>query len=597
MKGLSFFYKRLFREGATAMTAEAAMLSKKEAFEKLREPDVISGSEILLRCLLLEGVDCVFGYPGGAVLNIYDAMYSFADLKHVLTRHEQGAIHAADGYARATGKVGVCIATSGPGATNLVTGIATAQMDSVPLVIITGNVATSFIGTDAFQEADITGITMPITKHNYLVRNVEDLPRVLHEAFHIASTGRKGPVLVDIPKDISAQKIPFHYVDKVDIRGYNPTTHPNKMQVDKMLKAIEQAEKPVILAGAGVVFADAQKELLEFVDKTQIPVATTLLGLSGFASGHELWMGMPGMHGTYTANIAIQNSDLLIGIGARFDDRVTMKLDGFAPHAKIVHIDVDPAEIGKNVPTDIPCVGDVKKVLQLANVKAKPAKSAQWLTKIAEMKRDHPLKYKDSDTVLKPQFVIEMLHETTQGEAIVTTDVGQHQMWAAQYYKFKNPRSMITSGGLGTMGFGFPAAIGAQVAHPDRLVISVNGDGGMQMCAQELAICAIHNIPVKVVIINNQVLGMVRQWQEIIYDHRYSHIDLAGSPDFVKLAEAYGVKGLRATTKEEARLAWQEALDTPGPVVIDFVVSKEENVYPMVTQGKTIGEMLMGDSE
>jgi acetolactate synthase-1/2/3 large subunit len=579
------------------MTAEAAMLSKKEAYEKLRDPDMITGSEILLRCLLLEGVDCVFGYPGGAVLNIYDAMYGFADLKHVLTRHEQGAIHAADGYARATGKAGVCIATSGPGATNLVTGIATAQMDSVPLVIITGNVATSFIGTDAFQEADITGITMPITKHNYLVRNVEDLPRVIHEAFHIATTGRKGPVLIDIPKDVSAQKIPFQYVDKVDIRGYNPTTQPNKLQVNKMLKAIEQAEKPVILAGAGVVFADAHKELLEFVDKARIPITTTLLGLSGFPSSHELWMGMPGMHGTYTANTAIQNCDLLIAIGARFDDRVTMKLDGFAPHAKIVHIDVDPAEIGKNVPTDIPCVGDVKKVLQSTNEKVKPAKSAQWIAKIIEMKRNFPLKYKDSDTVLKPQFVIEMLNETTKGEAIVTTDVGQHQMWVAQYYKFKNPRSMITSGGLGTMGFGFPSAIGAQMAYPDRLVISVNGDGGMQMCAQELAICAIHNIPVKVAIINNQVLGMVRQWQEIIYDHRYSHIDLSGSPDFVKLAEAYGVKGLRAANKQEARLAWQEALDTPGPVVIDFVVSKEENVYPMVTQGKTIGEMLMGDSE
>lgn len=579
------------------MSIQNVTLLKDELREKLLQPDVITGSEVLLRCLLLEGVDCVFGYPGGAVLYIYDAMHGNPDFHHLLTRHEQGAIHAADGYARATGKVGVCIATSGPGATNLVTGIATAYMDSVPLVCITGNVATTAIGTDAFQEADITGITMPITKHSYLVRNVEDLPRVIHEAFHIANTGRKGPVLIDIPKDVSNHKMTFRHVDSINIRGYNPTTQPNKLQVDKLLKAIGEAEKPVILAGGGVVYANAHKELLEFVGKTNIPVTTTLLGLSGFPSGHELWMGMPGMHGTKTANIALQTCDLLISIGARFDDRVTMKLEGFAPTAKIAHIDVDPAEIGKNVETAIPCVGDVKEVLKLANLKAKPAKSKQWIAEIKQSKHKHPLKYIDSDTELKPQYVIEMLSETTKGDALVTTDVGQHQMWVAQYYKFKNPRSMITSGGLGTMGFGFPSAIGAQMAYPDKLVISVNGDGGIQMCSQELAICAIHNIPVKVVIINNQVLGMVRQWQEIIYENRYSHIDLAGSPDFVKLAEAYGVKGLRATNKEEARRAWREALDTPGPVVIDFVVRKNENVFPMVTQGSTIDQMIMGDSE
>ncbi|MCD1259403.1 biosynthetic-type acetolactate synthase large subunit [Paenibacillus athensensis] len=572
--------------------------SKEELIAKWQQPDLITGSEILLRSLLLEGVECVFGYPGGAVLFIYDAMHGFSDFNHLLTRHEQGAIHAADGYARSTGKVGVCIATSGPGATNLVTGIATAYMDSVPLVVITGNVATSFIGTDAFQEADITGITMPVTKHSYLVRDVNDLPRVIHEAFHIANTGRKGPVLIDIPKDVSAHKTVFKPVTEVSIRGYNPTVQPNKLQVDKLLKAIEEAERPVIIAGGGVVYADAGAELLEFVNKTQIPITTTLLGLSGFPSAHELWMGMPGMHGTYTANQAIQNADLLISIGSRFDDRVTMKLDGFAPKAKkIAHIDVDPAEIGKNVKTDIPCVGDVKAVLQYANTKAKKAQSEAWIAQIQANMREYPLRYKDSDEELKPQFVIEMINETTKGEAVVTTDVGQHQMWAAQYYRFKNPRSWVTSGGLGTMGFGFPSAIGAQMGNPDKLVVSINGDGGMQMCAQELAICAINNIPVKVVIINNQVLGMVRQWQEIIYDNRYSHIDLAGSPDFVKLAEAYGVKGLRATNKEEARKAWQEALDTPGPVVIDFVVRKGENVYPMVTQGNTISDMLMGDAE
>jgi acetolactate synthase-1/2/3 large subunit len=572
--------------------------SKEELMEKWKQPDLITGSEILLRTLLLEGVDCVFGYPGGAVLYIYDAMHDFTDFNHLLTRHEQGAIHAADGYARSTGKVGVCIATSGPGATNLVTGIATAYMDSVPLVVITGNVATSFIGTDAFQEADITGITMPITKHSYLVRDVNDLPRIIHEAFHIANTGRKGPVLIDIPKDVSAQKAIYKPVTEINIRGYNPTVQPNKLQVDKLIKAIEEAERPVILAGGGVVYSDASKELIEFVNKTNIPITTTLLGLGGFPSAHELWMGMPGMHGTYTANHALQNADLLISIGSRFDDRVTMKLDGFAPKVKkIAHIDVDPAEIGKNVKTDIPVVGDIKAVLQYANTKAKPAQSAAWIAQVKENKVQHPLKYKDSETELKPQYVLEMIHDTTNGEAIVTTDVGQHQMWTAQYYKFKNPRSLVTSGGLGTMGFGFPSAIGAQMGNPDRLVVSVNGDGGIQMCSQELAICAINNIPVKIVIINNQVLGMVRQWQEIIHENRYSHIELAGSPDFVKLAEAYGVKGLRATNKEEARKVWQEALNTPGPVLIDFVVPRGENVFPMVKTGDTISDMLLGDSE
>ncbi|MEK3911452.1 biosynthetic-type acetolactate synthase large subunit [Paenibacillus sp. FSL H7-0331] len=579
------------------MIVQTTKKSKEQLHKELLQPDVITGSEMLLRSLLLEEVDCVFGYPGGAVLYIYDAMHGNPDFKHLLTRHEQGAIHAADGYARSTGKVGVCIATSGPGATNLVTGIATAYMDSVPLVVITGNVSTAVIGTDAFQEADITGITLPITKHSYLVRDVKDLPRVIKEAFHIASTGRRGPVLIDIPKDVSNAEAPFYYPEKVEIRGYHPTVQPNKLQVDRMLEAIAEAERPMILAGGGVVYADASKELLEFVEKTQIPVTTTLLGLGGFPSANPLWLGMPGMHGTYAANHALQNCDLLIGIGARFDDRVTMKVNGFAPKAKIVHIDVDPAEIGKIVETHIPVVGDIKAVLQLALLKAKKSQSTAWIEHVQADKANHPLRYIDSDTELKPQYVIEMIHETTNGDAIVTTDVGQHQMWTAQYYKFNKPRSWITSGGLGTMGFGFPSAIGAQVANPDRMVVSINGDGGMQMCSQELAICAINQIPVKIVVINNQVLGMVRQWQEIIHGNRFSHIDLAGSPDFVKLAEAYGVKGLRATNKEEARRMWQEALDTPGPVLVEFFVRRDENVYPMVTQGSTIDQMIMGDSE
>lgn len=575
-----------------------AVRSTEQLREKWMKPEVITGSEILLRSLVLEGVECVFGYPGGAVLYIYDALYGFKDFHHLLTRHEQGAIHAADGYARASGKVGVCIATSGPGATNTVTGIATAFMDSVPLVVITGNVVSSLIGTDAFQEADITGITMPITKHSYLVRSVEELPRVIHEAFHIANTGRKGPVLIDIPKDVSANKTLFEPVQTIDLRGYNPKVVPNHHQLEKVAAAIKEAERPVILAGGGVVYSGGHEELLEFVTRTEIPITTTLLGLGAFPSGNSLWMGMPGMHGTYTANQAIQKSDLLINIGARFDDRVTGRLDGFAPHAKVVHIDIDPAEIGKNVKTEIPVVGDVKTVLELLNpLVSRSDKADAWRSQISQWKADKPYKYKDSDTELKPQWVIELLNDTTKGDAIVTTDVGQHQMWAAQYYKFNHPRSWITSGGLGTMGFGFPSAIGAQMAHPDRLVISINGDGGMQMCAQELAICAIHNIPVKVVVINNQVLGMVRQWQELIYENRYSHIDLAGSPDFVKLAEAYGVKGLRASNKEEAKQAWKEAMETPGPVLVEFVVSKEENVYPMVTQGSTIDQMLMGDCE
>ncbi|MBN2909057.1 biosynthetic-type acetolactate synthase large subunit [Polycladomyces sp. WAk] len=557
----------------------------------------LTGSEILLRCLIEEKVEFIFGYPGGAVLPIYDSLY-YGSIKHILYRHEQGAIHAADGYARATGKPGVVIATSGPGATNLVTGIATAQMDSIPLVCITGNVPQNLIGTDAFQEADITGITMPITKHSYLVQDVRDLPRVVKEAFHIATTGRPGPVLIDIPKDVSNAKAPFSYPETVSIRGYQPTTNPHPLQIEKLQQAIAESKRPLILAGGGVVTSGADQQLIAFAERAQIPVTTTLMGIGGFPGTHPLWLGMPGMHGTVAANRALLECDLLIGIGARFDDRVTMgRIDKFATGAKIVHIDIDPAEIGKNVDTYIPIVGDVKRVLETALKDPPVSQSQAWLEKLKGLKQQYPLTYKQSDNMLKPQWVIQHLYETTGGDAIVTTDVGQHQMWVAQYFRFSRPRSLISSGGLGTMGFGFPAAIGAQLAYPDRTVISVTGDGGFQMTAQELAVVALANIPVKVAIINNQCLGMVRQWQEVFYQRRYSEVDLSGSPDFVKLAEAYGVKGLRARTVDEARQAWREALDHPGPVVIDFQVDPEENVYPMVAPGAGLDEMMLGDEK
>jgi len=450
------------------------------------------------------------------------------------------------------------------------------------------------MGTDAFQEADIVGMTQPVTKHSYCVRRVEDLHRVIREAFHIASTGRKGPVLVDIPKDVSAALCEFRYAETISLRGYKPAAETAPAQIEKLRLAIEGAERPLILAGAGVVHADASAELTEFARKAQIPVTTTLLGLGGFPSADELWLGMPGMHGTYTANRALTQCDLLISVGARFDDRVTMRLDGFAPHALIAHIDIDAAEIGKLVSTAIPIVGDAKSVLSAVS-RDMPAREGnrEWLEGLFAMKRQFPLVIPDSEDELKPQFVIDMIYRMTEGQAIVTTDVGQHQMWAAQFYKFAEPRAFISSGGLGTMGFGFPSAIGAQLGRPGKLVVSINGDGGMQMCAQELAICAIHQIPVKIVVINNQSLGMIRQWQELIYEGRRSHIDLSGSPDFVKLAEAYGVKGLRATNKAEAEAAWRQAMDTPGPVLVDFLVSKDEFVFPMIPQGQTLNDMIL----
>ncbi|WP_166241559.1 biosynthetic-type acetolactate synthase large subunit [Paenibacillus turpanensis] len=562
--------------------------------ELLKKRERISGSDILLRMLLLEGVDCVFGYPGGAVLFIYDAMYGNESFRHLLTRHEQGAIHAADGYARATGKTGVCLATSGPGATNLVTGIATAYMDSIPLVIVTGNVATSLIGTDAFQEADIVGITQPITKHSFFVQRVEDLAVTIRKAFFIAGTGRKGPVLIDIPKDVSAAVTEFIYPEMFEIKGYRPNEALDMKAIDLLVEEVLAASKPLILAGGGLIQADASPALTEFAQRNRIPVTTTLMGLGVFPSSDELWLGMPGMHGTYAANQALLQCDLLIAVGARFDDRVTMRLDGFAPQSKIVHIDIDAAEIAKLVPTALGITGDAKVILEELNRRlCTPLLERPWNEQVRGWKREKPLRYTDNGSELKPQFVMELLSRTTNGKAIITTDVGQHQMWAAQFYKYNHPRSFITSGGLGTMGFGLPSAIGAQIGRPDQLVISINGDGGVQMCIQELAICAINQIPVKIVVINNQTLGMIRQWQEVIYSGRFTHIDLSGSPDFVKLAEAYGVKGLRAASKVEAEQVWEAALNTPGPVLIDFIVPKDELVLPMIPHGKTLHDMIL----
>ncbi|RNB56960.1 biosynthetic-type acetolactate synthase large subunit [Brevibacillus gelatini] len=577
------------------MSVEMAELQKKSGIPPIQFGEEVTGAEALLRCLILEEVEYIFGYPGGAVLPIYDSLYG-SYFKHILTRHEQGAIHAADGYARATGKPGVCIATSGPGATNLVTGIATAQMDSVPLVCITGNVAQSLIGTDAFQEANITGITIPITKHSYFVRDVRELPRIVKEAFYIATTGRPGPVLIDIPKDVANAKAPFTYPDKVEIRGYRATLVPTDEEVQAFVDAIGEAKRPVILAGGGIIASRAEKELLAFAEKARIPVINTFMGLGGFPGTHELALAMSGMHGSYTANQALLNADCVIGLGARFDDRITMgRTKEFAPKARIVHVDIDPAELGKNVETAVTVAGDVKSTLAKALPIVRKCDSEAWINQLKEWQVQYPYKYKKDGNVLKPQAVIELLYSSTNGEAIVVTDVGQHQMWTAQYYKFKHPRSFISSGGLGTMGFGFPAAIGAQIGHPDRTVIAVVGDGGFQMTNQELAIVSQYNIPVKVAILNNQCLGMVRQWQELFYDNRYSQIDLTCSPDFVKLAEAYGVKGLRATTPQEAAAVWAEALRHDGPVVVDFRVAQEENVYPMVASGDTLDQMQLGD--
>ncbi|PWA12262.1 acetolactate synthase large subunit [Pueribacillus theae] len=568
------------------MAANVKLENEKEARNKL------SGASILIESLKRENVEMIFGYPGGAALPIYDALYG-QSIKHVLTRHEQGAIHAAEGYARVSGKPGVVLATSGPGATNLVTGIADAMLDSLPLVVLTGQVGTNVIGSDAFQETDVMSVTMPITKHNYQVRDVKDIPRIIKEAFHIASTGRPGPVLIDIPKDIATSDGEFSYPDSVNLPGYQPTTTPNLLQIKKLSEAIKRAKKPVILTGAGVIFSKAHHELTQFVEMTNIPVVSTLLGLGAISGNHQQFIGMAGMHGLYAANMAIYESDLLINIGARFDDRLTGNPAVFAPNAKVAHIDIDPAEIGKIVDTQIPIVGDAKEaIVALLNETEKGLSFTEWNSHLKNYKKEFPFWYKQEGNELKPQKLIEMIHELTDGEAVVTTDVGQHQMWAAQYYKFKQPNRLVTSGGLGTMGFGLPAAIGAQMAEPNRTCVSIVGDAGFQMTNQELCLIEELNLPIKIVIVNNYSLGMVRQWQELFYEERYSESLMPHQPDFVKLAEAYGIQGVRVESLSEAESVLKNVIDLDRPLLIDCRVTPDENVYPMVPTGKGSHEMI-----
>lgn len=575
------------------MKAEAKMSPQTtEATTMTNKPK--TGADLLIELLIEQNVDTIFGYPGGAVLPIYDAMYrSNGEFKHILTRHEQGAIFAAEGYARVTGKTGVVIATSGPGATNLITGITDAMMDSIPLVIFTGQVAKTVIGTDAFQESDVLGITTPITKYNYQVDDVRDLPRVVNEAFHIASTGRPGPVVIDVPKNISEALPEGSFNRDFDLPGYQPTTKPNPMQIRKVIDALEKAKKPIVIAGAGVLFAEATEELKQFVERSQIPVVNTLLGLGSFPGSHPLSLGMGGMHGTYTANMAMYECDLLINIGARFDDRLTGNLAHFAPNAKVAHIDIDPAEIGKNIKTEIPVVADAKEALKaLLEKDVKKLNHQEWLDQLENNKKEYPLWYDRSDEAISPQWLVEKIHEYTNGEAIVTTDVGQHQMWAAQYYTLDKPFNWVSSGGLGSMGFGFPAAIGAQIGRPNDVVVSINGDGGFQMNLQELILLKQWNLPVKVIILNNAALGMVRQWQEEFYEERYSQSLLDMNPDFVKLAESYGIRGVKVEKEEDVEKVLQEIFAYDGPVLADFRIVKKEKVLPMVAPGKGINQML-----
>ena len=550
----------------------------------------VNGAKAIIKCLEKEGVDTLFGYPGGQIIPFYNELYD-SELRHILVRHEQAAAHAADGYARATGKTGVCVSTSGPGATNLVTGIATAYMDSVPIVALTGQVPRSLIGNDAFQEADITGITMPITKHNYLVQDPQEIPRIVKEAFHIASTGRPGPVLIDLPKDVQNIEIDLQYPDRVELRGYKPTYKGNTQQIKRAAEEIANSCRPIIYAGGGVISSNASAELIELAEVITAPVTTTLMGISSIPTEHPLYVGMLGMHGCKYANYAIQESDLIIAVGARFDDRVTGKLESFAPNARVIHIDVDPAEISKNVKVHIPIVGDAKQILKSLIKYVQCCKSAEWIEKVNLWKKEYPLTYRRSQDTIMPQFVIEQISEACK-DAIIVTEVGQHQMWAAQFFKYSKPRTFLTSGGLGTMGYGFPAAMGAKVGRPDKTVINIAGDGSFQMNSQELATVVQNDIPVVNVILNNGYLGMVRQWQELFYDRRYSYTFIKGSVDFVKLAEAYGALGLRAEKPSEVRPAIEEAVKSGRPAVVEVIVECEANVYPMVPAGAAINEII-----
>ncbi|RJO64656.1 MAG: biosynthetic-type acetolactate synthase large subunit [Candidatus Omnitrophota bacterium] len=552
----------------------------------------MTGAEILIESLRREGIEVIFGYPGGQVLPLFDKLYD-AQMRFILTRHEQAAAHAADGYSRATGRMGVCLATSGPGATNLTTGIATAYMDSIPMIAITGQVKTHLIGNDAFQEADVTGITRPITKHNYLVKDAKDLARIVREAFHVASTGRPGPVLIDIPVDVQQKDVEFVWPEEVNIRGYKPNYYGHPGQIKKAAKLIASCKKPILYVGGGVITSDASQALKELAEKMNAPVTWTLMGIGCFPSTHELSLGMLGMHGTAYANHAIMESDLIIAVGARFDDRVTGRIDAFAPYAKVIHIDIDPSSISKNIKVNIPIVGDAKNVLgQLLEELTKVPETSDWLKTLESWKKKSPLSYK-AEGKLKPQYVIEQIDEATGSEAIITTEVGQNQMWAAQWYKYSHPRTFLSSGGLGTMGFGFPAAMGAKVGCPERIVFDIAGDGSIQMNVQELATCVCNKIHVKVAILNNGYLGMVRQWQELFYKKRYSHTCISG-PDFVKLAESYGAVGIRVTKKEEVRPAIEKAIATENTVFIDFHIEPEENVFPMVPAGEAINRMIEG---
>jgi len=558
----------------------------------------LTGAQIMMKVLKEEGVDTIFGYPGGAVIDIYDELER-SDIRHVLVRQEACAVHAADGYARAGARVGVCLVTSGPGATNTVSGIASAYMDSIPVVIFTGQVPTHLIGNDAFQEVDTVGITRPCTKHNYLVKRTEDLARIIKEAFYIASSGRPGPVLVDIPKNVSVNAIDYKPLGKLSMKSYNPTYTPNVKQLHKVVSLIKDAKKPMIFAGGGVILSGAAKELTELAHKTRIPVTASLMGLGGFPGTDPLWLGMIGMHGTYRANMCTGESDLLIGIGVRFDDRVTGKTDVFAANAKIVHIDIDPTSIRKNIPVTAPVVGDCKitlaklnKLLDKENLGDLDKKRKKWLDQIQRWKDTQPLAYKQTDAI-KPQYVVEKLYELTKGKAIITTEVGQNQMWAAQYYHYDKPNHFITSGGLGCMGFGLPAAIGAKLACPNELVVDIAGDGSIQMNIQELTTAVQCGLPVKIVILNNGYLGMVRQWQQLFFEKRYAATCLDVAPDFVKLAEAYGAEGLRATKPEEVEAVLKKGLASKKTVIMDFIVDKEECVYPMVPAGAPVTEMLL----